>query len=480
MTRVGAGRVTAPQAPLGAASGSAAQGPGAGARGDRGRADRGARAAAELVVAGLARRHGGHQPGHRPGALRAARHLGVRPGVHDQAGHGGGGAARARARTPGSAPGSCWPRGGAASGAARSRSSWSAAATRRWPRGSRPPPTTRRTPRSGRWRRRPPGRCGPAAPRRSGSGYDTSLYTGPGLAPGWPRSYVTTGNVTPISSLEVDQGRLTAAGRRRTPTIRGTTCRGRSPRPPRPRSAFARLPGRRRHPGDRRPGAAGRAGRSGHAGARCTRRRWPRSSSRCCRRATTSSPRTWPGTWRIATGRPASFSGAAAAETAVAAQAGRDRGAPGATAAGCRRGTGSRRRALVASWSRLAAADRPRLRAAITGLPVAGFSGTLAPGGSVFAEAGRAALGVVRAKTGNLTHGRGAGRHRLRQGRPAARVRVHGGQARAWAPWTRPARRSPRWLPPWPAAAAAPAERIAGSRADVSAAGAGRPRTVGG
>src|ERR1700728_529536 len=43
-------------------------------------------------------------------------------------------------------------------------------------------------------------------------GYDTSLFTGPVLAPGWPRSYVTTGNVTPISSLEVDQGRLTASG----------------------------------------------------------------------------------------------------------------------------------------------------------------------------------------------------------------------------------------------------------------------------
>src|SRR5580693_8099232 len=43
-------------------------------------------------------------------------------------------------------------------------------------------------------------------------GYDTSLYTGPGLAPGWPADYVTGGDVTPIVSLEVDQGRLTAAG----------------------------------------------------------------------------------------------------------------------------------------------------------------------------------------------------------------------------------------------------------------------------
>ena len=41
-------------------------------------------------------------------------------------------------------------------------------------------------------------------------GYDTSLYTGPGLAPGWPADYVTGGDVTPIVPLEVDQGRLTA------------------------------------------------------------------------------------------------------------------------------------------------------------------------------------------------------------------------------------------------------------------------------
>jgi serine-type D-Ala-D-Ala carboxypeptidase/endopeptidase (penicillin-binding protein 4) len=43
-------------------------------------------------------------------------------------------------------------------------------------------------------------------------GYDASLYTGPGLAPGWPGDYVSAGDVTPIVSLEVDQGRLTPAG----------------------------------------------------------------------------------------------------------------------------------------------------------------------------------------------------------------------------------------------------------------------------
>ena len=42
--------------------------------------------------------------------------------------------------------------------------------------------------------------------------YDTSLYSGPPLAPGWPEAYITTGNVTAITPLEVDQGRLTRGG----------------------------------------------------------------------------------------------------------------------------------------------------------------------------------------------------------------------------------------------------------------------------
>ena len=43
-------------------------------------------------------------------------------------------------------------------------------------------------------------------------GYDTSLYSGPGMAPGWTDSDIFTGNVTPIVALEADQGRLTPGG----------------------------------------------------------------------------------------------------------------------------------------------------------------------------------------------------------------------------------------------------------------------------
>jgi len=103
----------------------------------------------------------------------------------------------------------------------------------------------------------------------------------------------------------------------------------------------------------------------------------------------------------LAQGRRPSFSGAAEAEMAVL------RGL-GITGIHLVDGSGLSPRdrispaAMVALISRAARPDQPRLRAAITGMPVAGFSGTLAPGASVFGPAGPAALGVVQAKTGNL------------------------------------------------------------------------------
>ncbi|MCU1599852.1 MAG: D-alanyl-D-alanine carboxypeptidase (penicillin-binding protein 4)-like protein [Frankiales bacterium] len=43
---------------------------------------------------------------------------------------------------------------------------------------------------------------------------DDSLFTGPKLGPGWKPSYVTTGNVAPVSALEVDEGRTARKGPR--------------------------------------------------------------------------------------------------------------------------------------------------------------------------------------------------------------------------------------------------------------------------
>jgi len=231
-------------------------------------------------------------------------------------------------------------------------------------------------------------------------GYDTSLFTGPGMAPGWPDSYVTTGNVTPISSLEVDQGRLTASGAPQDANDPDNyRARTFSPAPEAAQAFASFLSGDGiRVRGAVRPAVA------------------PRGSGTLT--AVSSPPLAEIVAWMltqsnnviaenlarqvaIATGRPASFSGAAAAETAVLRQLG-IRGIRLVDGSGLSPQDRITPNAEVRLISLAASASHPGLRAVITGLPVAGFSGTLAPGGSVFPDVGQPGLGVVRAKTGNL------------------------------------------------------------------------------
>jgi D-alanyl-D-alanine carboxypeptidase len=233
-------------------------------------------------------------------------------------------------------------------------------------------------------------------------GYDTSLFTGPLLAPGWPSSYVTTGNVTPISSLEVDQGRLTASGAPQDANDgENFLARTFDPAAEAAKSFAGFLAG----DGIRVRAAVGETAA-------------PRGAATIA--AVTSPPLSEIVYWMlsqsnnviaenlarqvaIATGHPASFSGAAAAETAVL----RKLGVSGTFRLVDGSGLSPRDRIapdVLVQLVRLAASSsRPGLRSVITGLPVAGFSGTLAPGGSVFPEVGQPGLGVVRAKTGNLS-----------------------------------------------------------------------------
>jgi D-alanyl-D-alanine carboxypeptidase/D-alanyl-D-alanine-endopeptidase (penicillin-binding protein 4) len=104
----------------------------------------------------------------------------------------------------------------------------------------------------------------------------------------------------------------------------------------------------------------------------------------------------------IASGRPASFSGAAAAETAVLRKLGVRSGISLVDGSGLSPRDRISPDTLVQLIRVAAAPGQPGLRPTITGMPVAGFSGTLARGGSVFNDIGPPALGVVRAKTGNL------------------------------------------------------------------------------
>jgi len=228
--------------------------------------------------------------------------------------------------------------------------------------------------------------------------YDVSLYAGSGLAPSWPHSYVTTGNVSVITPLEADQGRVTRTG---APADNEASSGTRSANPA--ALAAASFAGFLRADGITVRGAAGQA--TAPAGSR------PVASVE-------SPPLTEIVQWMleqsnnviaenlarhvaIATRRAASFSGAAGAVTAVL----HGLGVTGELSLTDGSGLSPADRISPAVLVRLIglAASHPRLRSVLTGLPVEGFSGTLMRGSSVFGLGGRAGFGVVRAKTGNLT-----------------------------------------------------------------------------
>ena len=232
-------------------------------------------------------------------------------------------------------------------------------------------------------------------------GYDTSLFTGPLLAPGWSGGDVTGGDVTPIESLEVNQGRLTTSGAPQDADDPGNL----RPRTLTPAADAARafasfLAGQGiTVRGQAAPEAAPRGGATIAAVSS------PPLAQIVAQMLTESNNVIAENLARqvaIATGRPASFSGAATAETAVL----RGLGVRGGIALADGSGLSSLDRItpdVLVQLIRLdATSGQPGLRPVITGLPVAGFSGTLRPGGSVFPDLGQAGRGVVRAKTGNL------------------------------------------------------------------------------
>jgi len=230
-------------------------------------------------------------------------------------------------------------------------------------------------------------------------GFDTSLYGGPGFAPGWPEAYVTTGNTTQIVSLEVDQGRLTSAGEPDDADDPWNfTARAAYPAQM-AADAFAALLARdgisvtgTPAPQVAPPGAQPLASVSSPTVGAMTEVMLAESNNVIAENLARHVA--------LASGYPATFAGAAAAVTAVVRGLGVT--APFTMVDGS--GLSPLDQIAPASLARLlqAVVARPRLHTVLTGLPVAGFSGTLVPGGSVFGRISGAALGVVRAKTGNL------------------------------------------------------------------------------
>jgi D-alanyl-D-alanine carboxypeptidase/D-alanyl-D-alanine-endopeptidase (penicillin-binding protein 4) len=230
-------------------------------------------------------------------------------------------------------------------------------------------------------------------------GYDTSLYTGPSLAPSWPGGYVSGGDVTPIVPLEVDQGRLTAAGR---PEDSDDPYNN-NPRTTDPAgmatSSFAAL---LTADGIRITGPP--AAQAAPAGAQVVASVVSPPLSAIVEQMLEESNNVIAENLArhlaLAIGEPASFGGAAAAVTRELGQLGITSGIRFVDGSGLSPADLISPDALVRMLE--LAITTPRLRPLLAGLPVAGFSGTLSAGQSVFSGIGGAALGSVRAKTGNL------------------------------------------------------------------------------
>ena len=230
--------------------------------------------------------------------------------------------------------------------------------------------------------------------------YDTSLYTGPLLAPGWSGSYVSNGDATPIVPLEVDQGRLTTAGRPED-SDDPYNLRARSTDPAlMAAESFASLL------------AADGIGVSGapvaqtapaHAAVLASVTSPPLSAviEQMLQESNNVIAENLARQIALAAGEPASFSGAAQAVMKVLGRLGVSTGISMVDGSGLSPQDAIAPDTLV-KIVELAVA-RPALRPLLAGLPVAGFSGTLSGGESVFSGITGPALGSVRAKTGNLS-----------------------------------------------------------------------------
>ncbi len=231
--------------------------------------------------------------------------------------------------------------------------------------------------------------------------YDTSLFTGPDLAPGWTPSYISTGNVTPISALEVDQGRLTASGQ---PEDADNPLNYRA-RSLQPAADAARAFGSFLSADGIRVLASG-PGRAPAGAARIAAVYSPPVSAmvdQMLRESNNVIAEDLARQVALRSGRPASFAGGAAAVTAVLRQLGITSGVHLVDGSGLSPQDQLTPAALAQLVTLAGGPHAGVLRPLVAGLPVAGFSGTLAAGQSVFGNFGRAALGMVRAKTGNLT-----------------------------------------------------------------------------
>lgn len=219
--------------------------------------------------------------------------------------------------------------------------------------------------------------------------YDTSLYSGPAVSPSWEPSYVPDDVVSPIVALWVDEGRK----------VDGLAARSADPAAEAARRFGIFL---------------GRSGVTVHGAADQTQARPAAHTIASVRSAPLAEivqhilelsdnegAETLLRQVAIATGKPASFTGGVVAVKKQLSGLGVDlHGVSVHDGSGLSRHDRLPIRVLADVLQLAASHSHPELRSVISGLPVAGFTGSLA---FRFADDAPAGLGLVRAKTGTLS-----------------------------------------------------------------------------
>jgi D-alanyl-D-alanine carboxypeptidase/D-alanyl-D-alanine-endopeptidase (penicillin-binding protein 4) len=216
--------------------------------------------------------------------------------------------------------------------------------------------------------------------------YDVSLYEGARTAPGWKPNYLPDGEVAQVTALMVDEGRIAVGEKHRV-----------SDPPSVAAEAFTRVL--------HRYGISARQGTHTEAGPAATELAAVQSPpvSVLVEHALTVSDNDLAEALArqvaIKRNRPHTFAGGAQAVEETLTQLGVGAGVTVSDGSGLSTRNRITPMALAHIAALAASGKRPELRAAVTGLPVAGFSGTLANRYLVYGAAG---AGLVRAKTGTL------------------------------------------------------------------------------
>ncbi|NUP48869.1 MAG: D-alanyl-D-alanine carboxypeptidase/D-alanyl-D-alanine-endopeptidase [Catenulispora sp.] len=224
-------------------------------------------------------------------------------------------------------------------------------------------------------------------------GYDASLFAGPALNPTWSAGY-TDGNVAPVTALMADEGRSRPA-EELSPRVADPAATAATVFAARLAAHGVQVAGK--------PSAAPGAGTGDQLAAVSS----ARLADLVEHMLTVSDNDLAEALIRqvaLAGGQPATFAGGVAAVRDQLTKLGVDlTGLQTLDGSGLSREDRISPALLVRVLSAAAADSHPDLRAALTGLPVAGLTGTLAEDGRYTTAQSSAGAGLVRAKTGSLT-----------------------------------------------------------------------------